>query len=137
MKFYSSKFAVQYLAKKLKTPEEIEALNKIIEDLNYQLRDKEKDNILFAKMYLHLFEGNIQVYKDTQGVRKQLGDILRKPIDNYVKEIKEAYRHILLDRSQTSEETYKALQADVREKALREILNDYIDQEINDKKNYD
>jgi len=94
MKFHTSKFAIQFLAKSMKSEAQIAALNKIIEDLNYQEREKQYDNIAFAKLFLYLYEGNLLRYKDTTATYKHIRNILKQPLQIFYDNILIAYNEL-------------------------------------------
>lgn len=137
MEFYTAEFAIKYLAKKLTTENDAKALNKIIEEINTK-GVKDSGNELFTKLYLHIFAQGIETYGDTHGVRREIGSLLRKPTSHYLQEIKDAYLHVLLTKAESNEDIINVLQKpEIGANLLRKSLNNYMEQELNDKKNYD
>lgn len=91
MSFYTSKKAVEFLSKRLKTELEAEALNRIIEDLNHVATSRINENVPFAKLFLHFYARNLLAYGSSKEAWKNIIEILKTPLENQYDEVFQAY----------------------------------------------
>lgn len=64
---------------------DVECLKFIAEWVNREKQAELMQNVLFAKLYCHVFIQEINFYKDFEFSQKSMNDILRKPITDHYK----------------------------------------------------